>query len=486
MPSTTPFFTSFGPLLFGRAPRAARAQFKSQLPKAHSISALRELFGSLAPDTLLCPQQKGSASRQRLFSPLMTFWAFLAQVLSPNSSCRDAVRKAQAWWALRHQIEISPDTSAYCQARARLPVTILQRIHRHVCDRMEANVPSGSLWRGRPVKVVDGTGLSMPDTASNQLAYPQPLPQKPGCGFPLMKLVGIFSLASGALLHFSRSTQYVHESQLFVKLWPYLLKGDVVLGDRGFCSFLALGSLLAKGVDSVMRLHQTRLVDFRRGKHLAKDDQLIVWHRSPQRRTEHHPEKLAALPRTLTLRQIRTHVQVKGFRSHTIILVTTLVDPLAYPADAIRQLYFQRWSVELHFREIKTLLALDVLRCLSPAMVEKELLVHVIAYNLVRSVMQTAAIRHQVDLERLSFKGALDTLNHFADAIHAAHGKPRRQTGLLDAMFELIAQDQLSIRPARSEPRAQKRRPKAYPFLTKPRHKMRVAPHHLQPKQSLS
>jgi len=486
MSSTTAFFDAFGSLLFGRAPRTARAQFKSQLPRADSISALREAFGLLVPDTLLCPQPKGRASRQRLFSPLMTFWAFLSQVLSPNSACRDAVRKAQAWWSLRHKIEISPETSAYCQARARLPDTILERIHRHVCNRMEANVPSASLWRGHAVKVVDGTGLSMPDTASNQTAYPQPLPQKPGCGFPLMKVVGIFSLASGALLHFSRGTQYVHESQLFVKLWPHLLKGDVVLGDRGFCSFLALGSLLAKGVHSVMRLHQTRLVDFRRGKRLAKDDQLLLWHRSPQRRTEHHPEKLAALPTTMTVRQIRSHVQIKGFRSRTIILVTTLLDPVAYPADAIRQLYFQRWSVELHFREIKTLLALDVLRCLSPAMVEKELLVHVIAYNLVRSVMQTAAIRYQVDLERLSFKGALDTLKHFADAVHAANGRPRRQTELLDAMFALIARDQLPIRPNRSEPRAKKRRPKAYPFLTKPRRKMRVTPHHPQRKQYLS
>jgi hypothetical protein len=188
----------------------------------------------------------------------------------------------------------------------------------------------------------------------------------------------------------------------------------------------------------------------------------------------------------MTVRQIRSHVQIKGFRSRTIILVTTLLDPVAYPADAIRQLYFQRWSVELHFREIKTLLALDVLRCLSPAMVEKELLVHVIAYNLVRSVMQTAAIRYQVDLERLSFKGALDTLKHFADAVHAANGRPRRQTELLDAMFALIARDQLPIRPNRSEPRAKKRRPKAYPFLTKPRRKMRVTPHHPQRKQYLS
>jgi hypothetical protein len=486
MPSSTPFFSAFGPLLFGRAPRAARDFYQRQLPNADSLSALREAFGSLVPDTLLCPQAKGSASRQRLFSPLITFWAFLAQVLSPHSACRDAVRKVQAWWALAHQSEISADTSAYCQARARLPDALLHRIHRHLSDRMEANVPSDSLWLGRSVKVVDGTGLSMPDTAENQAAYPQSLSHKPGCGFPLMKLVGLFSLASGALLHVARSTQYVHESQLFVQLWPYLLKGDVVLGDRGFCSFLAFGSLLAQGVDSVMRLHQTRRVDFRRGKRLGKDDQWVSWQRPFRRPTDHHPELLAALPKTLTLRQIRLQVQIKGFRSHTIVLVTTLLDPAAYPAEQIRQLYLQRWSVELHFREIKTLLALDVLRCLSPAMVEKELLVHVIAYNLVRALMQQAALRHQVDLERLSFKGTLDALGHFAEAIHAAQGKPRRQAELLDALFELIAKDQLPVRPGRSEPRAKKRRPKAYPFLTKPRRKMRIPPRSGRSKRSLS
>ena len=486
MPAATPFFAAFGPLLFGRAPRAAHELYQRHLPKADSISALREAFGSMIPDALLCPQAKGSASRQRLFSPLVTFWTFLAQVLSPQSACRDAVRKAQAWWALRHQIQISPATSAYCQARARLPDVLLQRIHRHLSDRLEANVPSASLWLGRAVKVVDGTGLSMPDTASNQAAYPQSVSQKPGCGFPLMKLVGLFSLASGALLHFARGTQYVHDCQLFVQLWPYLCKGDVVLGDRGFCSFLALGSLLARGVDSVLRLHQSRQADFRRGQRLGKDDQLIVWHKPFRRPTEQHPELMAALPKKLTVRQIRLRVQIKGFRSQTIVLVTTLLDPVAYPADEIRQLYLQRWSVELHFREIKTLLALDVLRCLSSEMVEKELLVHVIAYNLVRSVMQQAALQHQVDLARLSFKGTLDTLRHFAEAIHAAHGEPHRQAELRDAMFELIARDQLPVRPGRSEPRAKKRRPKAYPFLTKPRCKMRIAPRSGRSKQSLS
>jgi hypothetical protein len=188
----------------------------------------------------------------------------------------------------------------------------------------------------------------------------------------------------------------------------------------------------------------------------------------------------------LTLRQIRLQVNLKGCRSRTIILVTTLLDPVAYPADAIRSLYLERWSVELHFREIKIVLALDVLRCLTPKMIEKELLLHVIAYNLIRSLMQHAAICHCVELRRISFKGTLDTLRHFADVIHAAHGKPRKQAALLEIMLHLIAKDQLPQRLGRNEPRAKKRRPKNYHLLTKPRHEMRVPPHRNRPKKRLS
>jgi Transposase DDE domain len=483
---STPFFPPLAPLLFGQPPRSSLAQYQSLLPKVDSLSALREAFGSLCPDTLLSPLSEGRASRQRLFSPLMTFWAFLSQVLSPDSTCRDAVRRAQAWWMLHHQIKISAHSSAYCQARLRLPLPMLERIHRHVCDRLEANVPSARLWRGHAVKIVDGTGLSMPDTLSNQNAFPQSSTQLPGCGFPHLKLVGLFSLASGALLHSVSGTFHIHENQLFVKLWPHLHKGDVVLADRAFCSYLALGSLLAQGVDCVMRLHGKRGVDFRRGQRLGKDDQLVLWQRSAPRPMEHHPEKLAALPPTLRLRQIRFKVQDKGFRTRSIVLVTTLLDPVRYPAQAIAQLYAQRWSVELHFRELKSLLALDVLRCLSEPMIQKELLLHIIAYNLVRSVMQTAALRHHLDLDRLSFKGALDTLNHFASAVHAAHGKPRTQARLLDEMFESIAKDLIPLRPGRSEPRARKRRPKYFPGLTKPRRKTTLTKQNAHPKSALS
>jgi Transposase DDE domain len=486
MPASTPFFAEFGPLLFGRPPRSLRDQLSAKLRQADSISGLREVFGPMIPDALLCLQKHGRGSRQRLFSPLLTFWAFLSQVLSPPSACREAVRKLQAWWALRHPVDISPNPSAYCQARARLPDQTLLRVHKQLADRLEGNVPSQSRWRGRNVTLVDGTNLSMPDTAQNQGAYPQPSTQKPGCGFPMMKLVGLFSLASGALLHFAHGSLHLHESQLFRQLWKHLAKGDVILSDRGFCSFFALSSLLQLGVDSVMRLHATRRVDFRRGKRLAKDDFLLQWKKPRQATAAWSPEEFAALPASLTLRHIRLKVSVKGYRTRSLILVTTLLDPETYPAETIAELYLQRWGVELHFREIKILLGLDILSCLSPQMIEKELIMHVIAYNLVRVLMQHAAICYHVDLHRISFKGTLDTLRHFADVVRAAHGKPRKQAALLDVMYGIIAQDQLPHRPGRSEPRAKKRRPKNYRLLTKPRRRMRVPPHRNRPKTTLS
>jgi hypothetical protein len=326
----------------------------------------------------------------------------------------------------------------------------------------------------------------MPDTAENQKAYPQPGSQKPACGFPVMKLVGLFCLASGALLEVVRGTLLVHESQLFRQLWTHLNPRDLLLADRAFCSFFSIYSLQKRGVDSVMRLHQRRRVDFRRGKRLGKDDILLNWTKPAQRPETLTAEEFRALPTTLTVRQIRLTPNIKGFRVRTIILVTTLLDPIAFPAEALGELYFQRWSVELHFREIKTLLRLDVLRCLTPQMVHKELLLHLIAYNLIRCLMQQAAICHHVDLSRISFKGTLDTLHHFADAIRAVDGKTRQQAQLYNEMLRVIALDQLPIRPYRSEPRAKKRRPKNYHLLTEPRKTMEISQHRSHHKAVLS
>jgi hypothetical protein len=274
-----------------------------------------------------------------------------------------------------------------------------------------------------------------------------------------------------------------------------LEKGDVMLGDRGFCSYGALAGLARRGIDSVRRLHQARKVSFREGRRLGDDDRLVTWEKPAQRLEAWSLEEWEALPGNLMLRLIRLSVSTPGFRTREVTLVTTLTDAEAYPADALRALYGQRWEVELHFHQIKILLGLDILRCKSPELIEKETLIHLIAYNLIRLLMQPfgrlrasslprrqAAGTHGADLGRISFKGALDTVRHFAAAIHAARATPRKQDALIAEMLALIAADCVPERPGRSEPRAKKRRAKNYHLLTKPRSKMHVPPHRNRPR----
>jgi hypothetical protein len=480
MSRKTPFFEAFGPLLFGRPARKAAR-------KAGRIDALQELyeiFGHLLPARLLEPCEEGANSRERVFSARVTFWAFAAQVLSPGTACREIVRRVQAWYEEFSIVDkpVSASTSAYCQARARLEVPTLELIRGEVAWSLERNVLNAERWLGgRTVKIVDGTGISMPDTSENQEVWPQPSSQKPGCGFPCMKLVGLFSLASGALLEAQTGNQHVAESVLFRGLWSKLQKGDVILADRGFSSYGALVALKRRGVDSVMRLHQMRKADFRTGKRLGPEDRLLTWTRPPKAGDTWSAEEFAALPETLMVRMIRLRVQATGFRTRSVVLITTLTDPEAYPADALRELYGKRWQVEMHFAQIKTTLGMDVLRCKSPELIEREVLMHQIAYNMVRSLMQKSAHLHQVELQRISFKGTLDTLRHWSVRIAAAAKTPKAQQALIEEMLALIAKDAVPERPGRSEPRAKKRRPKNFHLLTKPRRKMPKLGHRNRP-----
>ena len=475
MPNSTPFFAAFGPLLFGRAPRCRLQELLGQWPQMPSLNQYMEAFGEFIPQTLLARSKAKVNSRQRIFSPLVTFWAFLAQVLERGSSCRDALQRVSAWWQVHFPAQGSPsaDTSGYCQARARLDERVLQQIGTQVAEQLERQVTTQQLWLGRRVKIVDGTGLSMPDTAANQLQWPQNSNQKPGCGFPQLKVVGLFCLQSGALLQVAQDDKHHHEIILARRLWHLLQPNEILLADRGFCSYLDIAQLLGRGVDCVMRLHQGRgKQDFRRGRRLAQNDRIVVWQKPAQRPPHCSKEEYDQLPKTLTLRILRFKITVPGFRSKEVTLATTLLDAKLYPAQELEKLYFRRWNVELHFRQIKTMLGMDVLRCLTPEMVLKELAMHRIAYNLIRAVMQRAAITYDVDLERISFKGSLDSLHHYADAIYATHRKPRKQAQLFDALLRTIASDLVPLRPERSQPRARKRRPKDYQLLTKPRKEM--------------
>lgn len=482
MKHTTPFLPAFGSLLFGRRPKSEQAKALEKLKSTNTLGDLKAVCTDSIPEELLSPAAKGDLSRRRQYSLPVLFWAFLAQILTPNTSCREIVRRVQAWRASADsETDSSHKTVAYCKARAKIPEKTLAKISKHIADRCERNTPEDALWKGRHVKIIDGTTISMPDTPLNQKDYPQPSSQKPGCGFPLMRLVGLFSLASGALLEFATGNNHIHETMLFRRLWGFLEKKDILLADRGFCSFYALAQLKKQGIDSVIRLNQSRNSDMTKGKKLASNDRLQTWTKPVKPPTGVSEEEFATVPETLTVRVVEIHFSAKGFRSTSCLIVTTLLDTEIYTVESLGELYFQRWTVELHFRELKTFLGMEILRCRSPHMIKRELLMHTIAYNVIRHVMQSASLRNHKPLSRISFKGSLDTLRHWAPILDAARKSPRKQRRLLLDMLRLIAADTILERPGRSEPRAKKRRPKNFQLLTKPRKSMGHVPRRNRP-----
>ena len=475
MLQNTPFLPGLSHHLFGRQRRSQldALRVQSEQWRQSSLSRLCEIFGPWLPVALLAPTAQGTNSRQRTYPLPLTFWAFLSQVLSPGCACREVVRKIQAWYAPRDK---SPDsgTSAYCQARRRLPLTTLMQLHQTLAAKLSARLTPPELWLGRRVKVVDATGLSMPDTAANQKAWPQPSEQKPGCGFPVVKLAACFCLASGALLEWVEGTLYEHDGRLLQKLLSAFKKGDVVLADRGFSSFASLATLLVRGVDAVMRVHHFRKLDWRVGQRLGPRDRLVTWKKGLLQGQLWSREQWEQLPGELTVRLVEIVVAVPGFRTQKLVLVTTLLDARTYSAAALGQLYFRRWAVELCFRDLKTTLGLDVLRCQTPAMVRKEIVMHALAYNLIRALMQDIAQNYQVSVQRLSFKGTVDALRQWRERFENANAQPRVTCKLRKLFYQSIANDLLLDRPERSEPRAVKRRPKNFRLLTKPRHEMVV------------
>lgn len=448
----------------GRLRRAARRLGQSTLEQ------LLRTFGPLLELERLPPPQ-----RERAYPPVVAFWGFLFQVMAPALACRHALQQIQALRLALGKPPASASTSAYCQARARLPYPRLLRIARQIALGLEALVGPDHRWMGRRVCVVDSTGISMPDTPSNQRLWPQPSGQKPGCGFPVMRVCALFSLATGAALAAVRSSLSVHDSRLFRRLWGFLRAGDVVLADRAFCSFAAIAQLAERGVDVVFRLHQRRPQASQAAKRLGRHDHLVVWKRPPQATPALPKNLLQRLPRQLCLRQLSFRVAITGFRTRDISLVTTLLDPQRFPAEALAQLFRQRWQVELNFRHIKTTMGMDTLRCQSPAMIRRELTMHLIAYNLIRALLLQAASTHHRPTHALSFKGTVNLLQQSAWLFHA-HG-PRRAASFRRHILRLIAADLLPHRPNRAEPRVVKRRPKPYQLLSCPRHLMLPIPH---------
>jgi len=414
------------------------------------------------------------------FPPSRTFWLFLSQVLGEDGSCREALRKFLAWLALEKKRTASPRTAGYCKARKRLREQDVREVHLQVVRRIEEHAcTTKDLWCGRRVRVIDGSSVSMPDTAANQEKYPQPKGQKKGCGFPIMRIVGIFSLATGVLLDVAKDALRVHERTLFRSLWDLFEPGDVALADRGFTGYADFYYLKERGIDPVMRNHQRRKKGVTQLERLGKNDRLVAWHKmkSHQRPKWLSKEQWEAMPDRLIVRQLTVAVDVPGFRTKSLVIVTTLLDPKAFPASAFAELYRKRWAVELYLRHLKTTMGMDVLRCKTPEMVDKELYMHLIAHNLVRAIMLEAATAYAVHIERLSFKGSIATIRQWAPKLAQAQSGPEGHDTLYELMLYYIANDPVPHRPNRREPRARKRRPKNYPLLTKPRGQVKEIPH---------
>lgn len=458
----TPFFPPW---------RSRLAAFGRRLDSCRkaSLSRLEEQFGQFLPPHLLSQTEEGPNSRRRIFCLRRTFWALIFQALTPGTSCREVLRQLQSLLGLHSQARINAASGAYCQARTRFPLQRLQDALR--LSALEANRRSGDHGRlaGRPIKVIDGTTVQAPDTAANQRRFPQPSGQQPGCGFPVLKLSVLFSLASGAIETVAVRNLHWHDLRLFRTLWSHLRRGDILLGDRAYGDYVSLAQLARRGIDLVCRLHQTRKIDFRRGKRLGPNDTLVSWKKGAIRPRYLTPRQWRGVPTQITVRVLRLRISQAGFRTRRIHLVTTLLDPQRYPASALFDAYLRRWRLELCLRDLKTTMGMETLRAQSPTMLLKELHAYLVGHNLIRCIMADAASTHAVPIERISFKGTVDAVRHFSAAWAQARNQAQRR-GLHRQLLAILALDQLPDRPGRREPRAVKRRPKNYQRLTRPRH----------------
>jgi hypothetical protein len=433
-------------------------------------------FAALLPEDRIL-KAFGSARatwRGWVYTPAVTVWVFLSQCLNADHSCRDAVARLIAWRIAGGQRACSAETGAYCTARGNLPEEAIHQLVRDTGMEADDLADEDWLWQGRRVRVIDGSTITMPDTPANQAAYPQQENQKPGCGFPIARIVVIFSLSVGTVLDAAIGKyqgKQTGENSLFRTLYDVLTEGDVALADRYFSGWFDIALPLAQGIDIVVRKHQLRHTDFRTGKRLGKDDHLVSWSKPPRPKWM-SAEQYAELPVELTLREVRIHVAQKGFRTRSLVVVTTLVDAERYLPDTIALLYRWRWQAELHLRSLKTVLQMDHLRCKTPERVRNEFYTHLLGYNLLRGVMATAAFEADKSPWEISFKGTLQTLKQFLPILLTNVSSEL----WCEALFTAVATHLVGNRPDRFEPRLVKRRPKPYKHLREPRRNYKARP----------
>jgi IS4 transposase len=412
----------------------------------------------------------------RIFTPLVTLWVFLGQVLAADQSCRAAVARLIAHRVSQGDRPCSSETGAYCQARKRLPERFFAVVARLVGHNLDAQVDPRWLWKGRRVCLFDGSTVSMPDTPANRRDYPLTYNQVPGTNFAVARIGAIISLSCGAILNLG-ICRYAGKGQgevsLLRQLWDVLRPGDVLLGDRLMSGWVGMHLLKQRGVDTVSRLSAHRRADFRKGIRLGKEDHLVIWRKPTSIRSVDRPT-YRALPDSITVREVRFRVEQPGFRTRSVVVVTTLLDPEQASKEELASLYRARWNNELDLRSIKVTLQMDMLRCKTPEMVRKEIWTHVLGYNLIRTVMAQAAAKEEVSPRSISFKATLRILEAFQPLIvFQAHCGAGQLAAIYQEVLRAIAVHRVADRPDRFEPRMAKRRPKRYDRLTRPRHEIK-------------
>jgi hypothetical protein len=442
------------------------AQHQSRIGRRIRQAGAVDFFNLLTgPELLEMTEAHLPEHRERLYPPTVTLSMFIKQSLAADRSCQRAV---DTWAGQRAAEGLSVQsirTGGYCRARARLPLEMIVALTREAGRLLSAQAPRGWRWRGRCVKLADGTGISMPDTLENQARYPQPRSQAPGVGFPMAGLVGIVCLSTGAVLEAAigaHASKGQSEQDLFRGLLGTLRAGDVLLADALYCSYFQIATLQAAGVDVLFEQHGSRITDFRRGQPLGKRDHLVRWMKPTMRPEWMSVEHYRAFAAQILVREAKVDGQV---------LVTTMQSASAVSKGELAALYARRWHIELDIRNIKTTLGMEVLRCVTPAMVEKELWVCLLAYNLIRLLMAQAAHTAGLLPRELSFKHTVQMWSSWPSGAE------------LSELFRLIAQRPVGNRPGRSEPRVRKRRPKSFPWLKVPRavarRQIRKRPHSL-------
>jgi hypothetical protein len=441
------------------------------------VAMLRKVRrGDVSWSGLVSPEQVNQAcaragyrSRASLFKPFTTIVTFLSQLLSENRACQKAVDGLIAERVAAGKPKNATDTGGFCKARKRIPEQVYWELARESGRTVEDQADGSWHWRGRRVRITDGSTLHVLDTKENLTEYPLQQNLTPGLHYSLVRILVVFSLAVGTVLEAAirpYQGKGTGETAMLRDLAPAFQTGDVLLGDRYFSGYWDLAFWIKRGVDVVTRLPASRRADFRKGGRLGQEDHLIEW-RKPKRPDWVDPDEASRAPQTLTLREVRVRVSVKGFRTKVIVIVTTLLDAKRYPKEALAELYRLRWQAELNLRSLKTHLEMDYLRCKSPEMLRREFATYLLAYNSIRQVSAEAARHRGVGPLQISFTHTKQSITEFFPRLHGALNREHWIVSLLETVAEIL----VGNRPGRIEPYTCKKRPKDYPPPKETRHK---------------